>query len=50
MAAWMQFYAFDTLGEINFSTKLGFLDTGTDVNGICELDHEQMMYFALVST
>lgn len=50
MSAWLQYYAFDTLGEINFSRKFGFLDTGMDVDGICKLDHKQMMYFALVRT
>lgn len=48
MSAWLQYYAFDCLGEINFSCKLGFLDTGLNVKGICKLDHKQMMYFALV--
>ena len=48
MSAWMQYYAFDTLGAINFSRKLGFLDAGADIDGICKLDHGQMMYFALV--
>ena len=50
MSAWLQYYAFDSLGEVNFSRKLGFLASGTDVDGICELDHKQMMYFALVGT
>ncbi|MCJ1237848.1 hypothetical protein MMC14_005835 [Varicellaria rhodocarpa] len=48
MSAWLQYYAFDSLGEVNFSRKLGFLASGTDVDGICELDHKQMMYFALM--
>jgi hypothetical protein len=48
LAAWLQYYAFDSLGAVNFSQKLGFLDTGSDVDGICHLDHEQMMYFAVV--
>ncbi|KAI0446171.1 cytochrome P450 [Xylaria telfairii] len=47
MAAWLQYYAFDSLGAVNFSQMLGFLETGTDVDGICHLDHEQMMYFAV---
>ncbi|KAI1097219.1 cytochrome P450 [Jackrogersella minutella] len=47
LAAWLQYYAFDSLGAVNFSQKLGFLDSGTDVDGICHLDHEQMMYFAV---
>lgn len=48
LAAWLQYYAFDSLGMVNFSQKLGFLDSGSDVDGICHLDHEQMMYFAVV--
>ena len=47
-SAWLQYYTFDSLGEISFSKRLGFLDTITDVDGICELYHRQMMYFALV--
>lgn len=48
MSSWLQYYAFDSLGNIQFSRKLGFLETGTDVDRICHYDHEQMMYFALV--
>ncbi|TRX98040.1 hypothetical protein FHL15_001250 [Xylaria flabelliformis] len=47
MAAWLHYYAFDCLGAVNFSKMLGFLESGTDVDGICHLDHEQMMYFAV---
>ncbi|KAI1162580.1 cytochrome P450 [Nemania serpens] len=47
IAAWLQYYAFDSLGAVNFSQMLGFLESGTDVDGICHLDHEQMMYFAV---
>ncbi|KAK6005955.1 hypothetical protein QM012_006365 [Aureobasidium pullulans] len=47
LAAWLQYYAFDSLGALNFSKMLGFLESGTDVDGICHLDHEQMMYFAV---
>lgn len=50
LAAWLQFYAFDSLGAVNFSKKLGFLEAGIDLDGICHLDHEQMMYFAVVCT
>lgn len=50
IAAWLQYYAFDSLGAVNFSQMLGFLESGTDVDGICHLDHEQMMYFAVVCT
>lgn len=50
MSAWLQYFAFDCIGEINFSQPMGFMDSGKDVDDICQLDHEMMMYFALVST
>ncbi|OBT58519.1 hypothetical protein VE04_01242 [Pseudogymnoascus sp. 24MN13] len=31
IGSWLQFFTFDVLGEINFSERLGFLETGTDV-------------------
>ncbi|KAH6658491.1 cytochrome P450 [Truncatella angustata] len=31
---WMQYFAFDVLGEINFSKDLGFMEQGTDVDNI----------------
>jgi hypothetical protein len=31
---WIQFYTFDTVGELTFGKKLGFLDAGSDVDGI----------------
>ncbi|KAI0190596.1 cytochrome P450 [Astrocystis sublimbata] len=46
LAAWLQYYAFDSLGAVNFSQKLGFMDSGSDLQGICHLDHEQMLYFS----
>ena len=48
MSAWLQFYTFDSLGEVNFSQPMGFLASGTDLDGICELDHHMMRHFALV--
>ena len=48
ISAWLQFFAFDCIGEINFSQPMGFMDAGKDLDDICELDHEMMMYFALV--
>lgn len=48
MSAWLQFYTFDSLGEVNFSQRMGFLESGTDLDGICELDHHLMRHFGLV--
>lgn len=31
---WLQFYAFDVIGELTFSNRLGFLERGEDVDGI----------------
>ncbi|KAF5020213.1 hypothetical protein F66182_7778 [Fusarium sp. NRRL 66182] len=33
-SSWLQFYAFDVIGELTFSRRLGFVDQGTDVDGI----------------
>lgn len=39
IGAWVQYFAFDALGEVNFSEQLGFLETGTDVgNSIATID------------
>ncbi|KAK7751821.1 hypothetical protein SLS62_006307 [Diatrype stigma] len=34
LGAWLQMYAFDVIGELTFSRRLGFLESGTDVNGV----------------
>ena len=31
---WIQFFALDVMGEISFSERYGFLETGADVQGI----------------
>jgi len=31
---WLQYFAFDVIGEITFSQRLGFLERGEDVDGI----------------
>lgn len=31
---WLQLFAFDVIGEITFSHRLGFLEQGEDVDGI----------------
>lgn len=33
---WLQWYAFDVIGELTFSKRLGFLERGEDVEGVCE--------------
>jgi hypothetical protein len=34
LGEWLQFYAFDVIGELTFSNRLGFLQQGQDVEGI----------------
>ncbi|CRL21888.1 Cytochrome P450 [Penicillium camemberti] len=34
IATWLQYYAFDVIGELTFSKSLGFLEQGTDIDGI----------------
>ncbi|EXJ65883.1 uncharacterized protein A1O5_10859 [Cladophialophora psammophila CBS 110553] len=31
---WLQFYAFDVIGELTYSKRLGFVDRGVDIDGI----------------
>ena len=33
-AEWLQYYAFDVIGEITYSKRHGFIDTGEDVDGM----------------
>lgn len=35
LGTWLQWYAFDVIGELTFSKRLGFLERGEDVEGIC---------------
>ena len=34
LGKWLQYYAFDVIGELTFSKRFGFLDQGDDVGGI----------------
>ena len=31
-SAWLQYFAFDAMGEVNFSHQFGFLKNGADIN------------------
>lgn len=31
---WLQYFAFDVMGTLTFSKRYGFLENGTDVNGM----------------
>ena len=32
LGAWLQYFAFDVVGEVTFASKLGFLEQGSDVD------------------
>ena len=34
LGVWLQMFAFDVIGELTFSRRLGFLESGEDVNGV----------------
>lgn len=48
ISPWLQYYAFDVLGEINFGRQLGFLKSGTDVNKNIEGIEMVLKYVSLV--
>ncbi|RYP12479.1 hypothetical protein DL767_011261 [Monosporascus sp. MG133] len=45
---WLQYFAFDVIGEITFSTRLGFLERGEDVDGIIAAIWHWFEYVAVV--
>ncbi|PLB53995.1 pisatin demethylase [Aspergillus steynii IBT 23096] len=42
--SWMQFYAFDVIGEITVGETFGFIQAGSDFNGILRAIHDSMVY------
>ncbi|KAJ9350283.1 cytochrome P450 [Paecilomyces variotii] len=44
IAKWLQYYAFDVIGELTFSKALGFLESGHDVDGIVESIEKNLDY------
>jgi cytochrome P450 len=45
MGHWMQCYAFDVIGLMTYSKRIGFLDRGDDVGGVMSA-LEDMLYYA----
>ncbi|KAI1333735.1 cytochrome P450 [Xylariaceae sp. FL0016] len=48
MGHWFQCYAFDVIGLITYSKRLGFLDQGEDVGGIIAALETHLLYSSLV--
>ncbi|KAL5320426.1 hypothetical protein ACEPPN_011230 [Leptodophora sp. 'Broadleaf-Isolate-01'] len=45
---WLQYYAFDVIGELTFSQRLGFVDQGKDIEGVISVLERMLNYFAVV--
>ena len=48
-STWLQYYAFDVIGELTYSERLGFVDRGEDVDGIIKNLEWLLSYAAPVS-
>lgn len=46
---WLQFYAFDVIGEITYSKRHGFIENNEDVEGIVAYLSKLFLYVAPVS-
>ena len=47
LGAWLQYFAFDVIGEVTFASKLGFLEQGKDVDGMMNAIEGMLTYAAL---
>ncbi|KAK5092857.1 hypothetical protein LTR70_006037 [Exophiala xenobiotica] len=47
LGAWLQYFAFDVVGELTFSQKLGFLEQGRDVDGMMQAIEGMLAYASL---
>ncbi|KIX03195.1 uncharacterized protein Z518_06747 [Rhinocladiella mackenziei CBS 650.93] len=47
LGAWLQYFAFDVIGELTFASKLGFLEQGKDVDGMMKAIEGMLTYAAL---
>ncbi|KAF4303112.1 putative cytochrome p450 [Botryosphaeria dothidea] len=47
LGQWLQYYAFDVIGEFSFAKKLGFLEKGADVDGMMETIAGILVYASL---
>lgn len=49
LSDWLQYYAFDVIGAVTFSTRIGFLEQGRDIDNAIEGIWSRFKYFASVS-
>ncbi|KAF9884372.1 hypothetical protein FE257_001828 [Aspergillus nanangensis] len=45
---WLQYYAFDVIGELTYSRRLGFIEQGIDVNNIIHDNEKMLDYVSIV--
>ncbi|EPS38807.1 hypothetical protein H072_7405 [Dactylellina haptotyla CBS 200.50] len=48
LGEWLHWTAFDVIGEMTFSRRLGFLERGEDVNNVISETQEQLDYLAVI--
>lgn len=48
-AHWLQYYAFDVIGELAWSKRLGFVENNADVDGIVNQVEQSLDYTSVVS-
>lgn len=49
LTRWLQFYAFDVIGEITYSKRHGFIEENKDIDGIVSYLGKLFLYVAPVS-
>ena len=49
MADWLQWFAFDVIGEVSFSKQFGFLDAGRDVDNTLKAIDETLWSGIVIS-
>lgn len=49
LGEWLQYYAFDVVGELTYSKRLGFLEQAKDVDGIMASIDKSFDYAGVVS-
>ncbi|KAJ9608038.1 hypothetical protein H2200_007026 [Cladophialophora chaetospira] len=48
LGRYLQFFAFDVIGELTFSRRLGFIEQGVDVNNIIDAIGANFSYFSVL--